>query len=407
MKLKFKAVMAFVTAVAMMMSVAVVLTMSAAAEESERGVQRDPTFCNRTGGFRVWDFSDNIGNEVGFNTLHHREEGIRGGRQGRDWPIHHYFNADFFQDVRGMQVQFFFDWDNTDWGETDEGESSWVGHSIAVVSHGIMDVPRGDSRSRDFFQTDFDFVEEITGDNQILIGDEEVIVTVGINPHRDTEWFRASITSWLATPGSALVHLIDEDGEVIRLICNDCDEVYCQCTCSSGCGKVYSECKCDLESVCETCNNIVVACVCVPDCGQCGNPVTACECVPAETTATSATSAPTVAQLKEAVDKAKTDLNKAKADLEAVKAAFVIFQADGEVPEAFAGKDAEAFAAAIATAESAVAGAQATLTAAEQALAAATATSGGNPPTGVAIVILPALAAGVATGLLRITKKRA
>jgi hypothetical protein len=274
MKLKFKAVMAYLTAVAMALTVATILTVGAVAQEN-RAVERIPTFCNRTAGIRVWDFIDNTGNEFGFNTLYHREENIRspGG------VTNNFFNAPYYTDVRGLQVQFFFDWENEDWGDADEGESPWDGHSISIARLGIH-TERG--RNRDFVQDDFAFVRELTEGNQILIGAEEVIVTVPIIPAENTDWFRATVTSWAETPGSALVHLLDENGDIIRLFCNECDgdDALCQCPCPTGCGNVYSACTCDLTSTCDTCDNLLVACTCIPACATCGNAVPDCECVP-------------------------------------------------------------------------------------------------------------------------------
>jgi len=232
--MKIKSILAYVTALALTAGVVATLAVSAVADEpTAEAPTAIPTFDSATKGIRVNCFVASNGNQLGFNAV-----GTYCDELGKSIhaPINVLFDAPSFDDVRGIRVQFFFDWENKSWGPA--GVSNpWVDggtvngvtrdHRISVVAQGIHS---GRGVDRDWHQTNFTFVEGAAGEGEISYGSTNpVTVVIPIAPAESVDWFRATVASWSSAPGYALVHLLDEEGEVIPLMLPHCEKEDCAC----------------------------------------------------------------------------------------------------------------------------------------------------------------------------------
>ena len=96
-------------------------------------------------------------------------------------------------------------------------------------------------------------------------------------PEVYTDWFKVMVTNWSwaaqvqTPPVKALVHLLDHNGDIIKLVCPTCDKSPCTCNCPGGCGKKATACECP----CATCGEPKTTCTC---CKVCKNKKAECVC---------------------------------------------------------------------------------------------------------------------------------
>ena len=80
------------------------------------------------------------------------------------------------------------------------------------------------------------------------------------------DWLKVIVTTYSnankqpVPPVTALVHLLDTNGNVIVLVCPDCEGTPCECPCPDGCNKTIPNCSC----YCDKCEN--APCKCCPLC---------------------------------------------------------------------------------------------------------------------------------------------
>jgi hypothetical protein len=241
MKMKFKTLAAYLTALTVMLGTVAVMAVNVGANDDDE-VERPPTINVATQGWRVNDFSARGGNEVAFNDRNTADNEVGSG------DLNLIFDGDGYESVTGVRVQFFLDWENTDWGEAEawddgeDGESPWANHTISIVTQGICGERANrlpshvDPTGSAWRQWNFDVVREATEPNQIQYGAESVVVTVPITADEEAVWFRITIITWEDTPGYAVANLLGEEGAVLpisRVVCHLCDRGWtteaCQC----------------------------------------------------------------------------------------------------------------------------------------------------------------------------------
>jgi len=266
-----KKMLAVVTVLAMMFSMATMLSLSASASNWRR-----PTYDRKTGGWNVNDFRREGGQAPAFsNSIGIYPNGIEKGDLDNDNVLHLILPPDVaYNDIGGLRASF-------DFGNLDADGMAELPNMAVIAQHSLMswdDVHylHVDSDAR----LDCDFTDFCKNKCNYDKNNNATVLFRTPNSKSNGEvvensYLRITLTcDWndytgSGTPGSARVQLINKRNRVIPLYiwCNTC-QGSCQCPCP-GCGQGgVGTCTC-----CDICDG---DCEC--DCAICGKPQDECEC---------------------------------------------------------------------------------------------------------------------------------
>gem|GEM_PF-4335063 len=232
--MKLKRLFATVTAMALAASAAAVMTLAVVADEEDVRASKAPTFEWASGGARINCLQAHEFGHVGINAKGTFCKDIGSSAHA---TLKVLVDTLDFTEVAAVRAEFFFNWEDKSWG-ADGVANPWVhdNHLVSINLQGAIELPRGSSIDRHWVQNDFKFVEGAAGAGEISYGAESVVIEVPFNHvhPEDFDYFRVSATTWGATtgniaPGYAIIHLIDEDGEVIPFTLPYCEDDGCAC----------------------------------------------------------------------------------------------------------------------------------------------------------------------------------
>jgi len=171
------------------------------------------SFDKETGGWWVYDFTNHHDNRIGFDPYSTPEE----NRSMGNWQLFLPEGARF-NDIASVRIEVFFDQDVMDAAvQAGEVEEAGLLHAIYVIIQ---------SNASDWTQLQSPGTE----DTSVYLT-ENFVTEVEVDIVARTTWLGITIVTWNDfVPGvSALVHLLDADGEVIVLVCPDCLASPCEC----------------------------------------------------------------------------------------------------------------------------------------------------------------------------------
>ncbi|MCL2071329.1 MAG: hypothetical protein FWH07_03740 [Oscillospiraceae bacterium] len=275
MRNKIRKMLSLSVVLAMVFSVAAVVTTTVSADASTAWFEFDKA----SGGWIVNDISRGAaGNDD--SPYGHRVQFIPYDTEDDDLPIASgyevllklpEFKADGetrwgFLDIATVRVTLTIDWAN--WPEEEH-------NNFEIATQNNIDSFAQHKEGGDIGVILEDFDEEADPEdfpNPVIMYAQPRMQRIIAGETIVAEYFKVMVTNWALAGGhpvppvTALVHLIDHEGNVIVLTCPDCDGSPCVCECDI-CGNTIPECDC----LCDICDN--APCVC---CSICREPPSVC-----------------------------------------------------------------------------------------------------------------------------------